>query len=457
MNVQNSLDVARDAHAVNTALSASTAIDALDALDDDDAHSSSSPGKKTTLGVIKSVRDDMRDNMRRRVAHELARKARACALASSAPLRGAAPHDFVRRRRGRWIERHATIMAGDELDELIAFTSDKNQAVRTQALEIIQGLTGGDDGCEKLRTKTNELVPKLLNAIGREGVESKYAATALVNLTHDPWVITEVVNKGAVERAMDGIRDGDGAPVNLLLSLLANVTTAESGVHVICQEGKALEGFYVSKLIQLLTTGKPEEEYDHAASVLTNITRDPIGRRVFLDLKRGLLASVIPFMSQANELRRERVAAALRNCCMDDIQRQALLNYVGTNGGDCEHEVVRALLRPISGKTVGAELNDHVRQACAEAIFALAKDSAGREVLGKLDAPRLLRDGYELEEHAETCAALVACGELFMKHNMVPADLQEGLNNPQACEVVDDDEGMVMGPGFGGGFINTVD
>jgi hypothetical protein len=118
---------------------------------------------------------------------------------------------------------------------------------------------------------------------------------------------------------------------------------------------------------------------------------------------------------------------------------------------------VRALLRPISGKTVGAELNDHVRQACAEAIFALAKDSVGREVLGKLDAPRLLRDGYELEEHAETCAALVACGELFMKHNMVPADLQEGLNNPQACEVVDDDEGMVMGPGFGGGFINTVD
>ena len=52
---------------------------------------------------------------------------------------------------------------------------------------------------------------------------------------------------------------------------------------MICQEGKPLEGFYVSKLIQLLSTGKPEEDYDHAASVLTNISRDPIGRRVFLD------------------------------------------------------------------------------------------------------------------------------------------------------------------------------
>ena len=76
----------------------------------------------------------------------------------------------------------------------------------------------------------------------------------------------------------------------------------------------------------------------------------------------------------------------------------------------------------------------------------------------KLEAPRALRDGYELEEHAETCAALVATGDLFLKHGMVPEDLQEGLNQPQAVEVIDDDEALVMGPGFGGGgFINSVD
>jgi hypothetical protein len=45
---------------------------------------------------------------------------------------------------------------------------------------------------------------------------------------------------------------------------------------------------------------------------------------------------------------------------------------------------------------------------------------------------------------------------------MVPEDLQEGLNQPQAVEVLDDDEAMVMmGPGMmtGGnsGFINSVD
>jgi len=164
-------------------------------------------------------------------------------------------------------------------------------------------------------------------------------------------------------------------------------------------------------------------------------------------------------------LRRERVAAALRNCCMDDIQRKVLIHFVtpGKVKEDNEHEVIRALLRPISGKKVGGELNDIVRQACAEAVYALAKDEEGLVALGKLEAPRKLRDGYELEEHPETCAALVAAGELFLKNGMVPEDLQEGLNAPQAVEVMDNDTAMVMmGPGMslgsgGGGFINSID
>ena len=78
-------------------------------------------------------------------------------------------------------------------------------------------------------------------------------------------------------------------------------------------------------------------------------------------------------MTQSNELRRERVAAALRNCCMDEDIERLSLNFASPTE-EPEGEIVRALLRPISGKKVGAELSDNVRQACAEAIFALAKD-----------------------------------------------------------------------------------
>ena len=57
---------------------------------------------------------------------------------------------------------------GDELDEVIGFLSDKNPAVREQAAQIIQGLTGTDDGAKLLRAKADSLVPKLLHALGKE-------------------------------------------------------------------------------------------------------------------------------------------------------------------------------------------------------------------------------------------------------------------------------------------------
>ena len=49
------------------------------------------------------------------------------------------------------------------------------------------------------------------------------------------------------------------------------------------------------------------------------------------------------------------------------------------------------------------ELSDNVRRGCAGAILLLAKEKEGREILKKLDAPFLLKQGYELEEEAGVC------------------------------------------------------
>jgi hypothetical protein len=99
--------------------------------------------------------------------------------------------------------------------------------------------------------------------------ESKPAATALVNLTGLPEIATLAVEKGAVERAMEFLRDPlEFAPPELLMMLLANVTNTEGGVHVFSQEGKSLEGFFVMKLVQMLADSKPSKSYDHAASVV---------------------------------------------------------------------------------------------------------------------------------------------------------------------------------------------
>ena len=140
------------------------------------------------------------------------------------------------------------------------------------------------------------------------------------------------------------------------------------------------------KLVQMLAEAQPAELYDHAASVLTNVSRHPAGRRCFVDPSRGLVRAVLPSMTgSASETRRVGVAAALRNCCVDDAGRSALLAAPGAGGLRCRRrregdrrrrvrqgrrerchggwsEAVRALLRPISAVKTAPERCDAVRQ-----------------------------------------------------------------------------------------------
>jgi hypothetical protein len=58
----------------------------------------------------------------------------------------------------------------DELDEVIAFLSDKRGEVRAQAAEIIQGLTGSDEGIQQLAAKADTCIPKLLHLLGKPTV-----------------------------------------------------------------------------------------------------------------------------------------------------------------------------------------------------------------------------------------------------------------------------------------------
>ena len=361
----------------------------------------------------------------------------------------------------------------DELDELIQFLGASRADARAQAAEIVQGLTGSDDGIAQLASKAETLIPKLLHLMGAPAAESRPATTALVNLTGASDVATLAVEKGAVERAMQFLRgaggeENKGCPADLLLGVLVNVTNTEGGVHVFAQEGKSLEGFYVAKLVQMLAEGSPKEKFDRAASVLTNVCRPPAGRRNFLEPSRKLVRATLQSLApSASETRRVGVAAALRNCCADTPSCESLLKTVGsgnaaavaaeasvagfanvgasgaTEGG---LEVVRALLAPVSGGRdgtgVGKERCDAVRQSCAEAVGCLADCESGRAALVQCDAPRLMRLGYEDEDHGETIEAMETAAEKFLRFGMVPAEMQpkDGLRR---VEVVDEGEDEV--------------
>jgi hypothetical protein len=58
------------------------------------------------------------------------------------------------------------------------------------------------------------------------------------------------------------------------------------------------------------------------------------------------------------------------------------------------------------------------------------------------DAPALIKAGYEKEEHPETLEAMEIAGEKFMRHGLVPREMQpkDGLRR---VEVVDEGENEV--------------
>ena len=74
----------------------------------------------------------------------------------------------------------------DELDELIGFLSDRNPQVRGAAVDIVRGLTGGEDGLRALTARADRALPALLRLLASAGGSGagEAAADSLVNLSH---------------------------------------------------------------------------------------------------------------------------------------------------------------------------------------------------------------------------------------------------------------------------------
>ena len=364
----------------------------------------------------------------------------------------------------------------DELDELIQFLGATRADARAQAAEIVQGLTGTDDGIAQLATKAETLIPKLLHLMGAPAAESRPATTALVNLTGASEVATLAVEKGAVERAMQFLRgaggeDSAGCPADLLLSVLVNVTNTEGGVHVFAQEGKSLEGFFVAKLVQMLAEGTPAAQFDRAASVLTNVCRHPAGRRNFLEPSRRLVRAALASLKPSAPRRgasawprrcetAARTRAAARACWRPSARgtpprsrrrRPSPASRGGRLRRDRAASKSFALLAPVSGGTAarasGKERCDAVRQSCAEAVACLADCEGGRAALVQCDAPRLMRLGYADEDHGETAEAMEIAAEKFLRFGMVPAELQpaDGLRRVEVVDEGEDDVEEIQG------------
>ena len=392
----------------------------------------------------------------------------------------------------------------DELDELVDFLDDRHRPeIRLEACKLVEGLTGDAAGQERLISKSARLLPPLLRRATEEEEEEggsapssrRPALAALVNLSQDPGVAKSMLKLGAVQRAMDSLReqkkgeakqsstsasssistslaasltlDPKSPPPplpsrsDMLLMLLSNLTALEEGAASLLQLGKAkVEGFNLAVLLHRFLAGEAEG----VASLLANATALPDGRRLLVG-PSGAFGAVAQAAFGGGDGGGEREsggralsaaarhasAAALRNCCLA-AARDGTTEEIAK-----EEKALAAMLRALCGEKrpqkekegegggekkklevasgaggaaawAGTDLSSSaisedstkdpdpgVRAALAEAILVLADDDEiGRPLLWKLDAPELLRQGYEDEEDAATCEALERTAEVFL-------------------------------------------
>jgi hypothetical protein len=391
----------------------------------------------------------------------------------------------------------------DELDELIDFLGDAHRPeVRLEACRLVEGLTGDAAGCERLRGAAARLLPPLLRRAAEEAGEGsplapssssrRPALAALVNLSQDPAVAKAMLDLGAVQRAMDCLREqeGEGDPSpppaaaaaaaastasslasslalgsppsrsDMLLMLLSNLTALEEGASLLLQLGKSrVEGFNLAVLLHRFLRGEAEG----VAALLANATALPDGRRLLVG-PSGAFGAVAQAAfgggggggnASLSAPARRAAAAALRNCClaasrdgtMEEILKEgaalsAMLRALcgekraaekeGGRGGERGEKTLGAGgvgaaawagTAPLAGGAGAApaesstkDPDPEVRAALAEAVLVLANDDefGGRPRLWELDAPELLRQGYEDEEDESTCEALERTAEIFL-------------------------------------------
>lgn len=327
-----------------------------------------------------------------------------------------------------------------EMDELIGFLSSPSAQVKKAAADIVQGLTGTEEGILSLAGRADSLCGPLLSLLRSEQELSQPAAEALVNLSQEPQLAEAIIKAGGIELAMELV-GRPGKDVNrLLVLLIVNLTQLDTGVRRLLQEAGKLEGVFVRKLVRLFSKfpGEgSEDQYEHVSAILVNVTRLEAGRKLVLDPRKRLLKQILPQSDSTSMVRRKGVAGTVRNCCFE--AENELPNLLLAS-----QYLWPTLLLPLAGKRVYSEEdtskmplelasplsherepeeNPQIRIEAAEALYLIALHEGGRRALWSVNGPRILQVGYEDEEDPKVMEAYERLGSLLIDESGIQENM----------------------------------
>uniref|UniRef100_A0A7N2LBQ6 Protein HGH1 N-terminal domain-containing protein n=1 Tax=Quercus lobata TaxID=97700 RepID=A0A7N2LBQ6_QUELO len=201
----------------------------------------------------------------------------------------------------------------NELEELIGFLSSPSPQITKAAVDIVQGLTGSEDGLKSLAHYANIVLPSLSRLLAGPKEVSEPAAEALVNLSQDTDLAQKMVEMGMVKIAMEILYKPESGISKLLVMLLVNLTQLDAGIASLLQtEDEKMNGLYVMKLVRSFCRSSSEtsdDPFEHVASILVNISKQEAARKLLLDPKRGLLKQIIRQFDSSSPLRKKGVCS----------------------------------------------------------------------------------------------------------------------------------------------------
>ncbi|CAM8984120.1 unnamed protein product [Rhodiola kirilowii] len=327
-----------------------------------------------------------------------------------------------------------------ELEELLEFLSSPSPQVKKAAVDIVQGLTGSDEGIKSLASYSGVMLPALSRLVGDKKEFAEPAAEALVNLSQNSNLVTKMVEGGMVKGAMELLYKQGCSITKLLVMLLVNLTQSEAGIASLLQvEDEKMQGLYVMKLVRSFCTSSYEtnaDPFEHVGSILVNISQKDVGRKILLDPKRGLFKQILRQFDTTSSVRKKGVAGTIRNCCFEaESQLQnllltseflwpALLLPVAGNKVYSEQETSKMPLELASALSIEREAEDdpEIRIQTLEAIYMILLQEAGRRAFWSVNGPHILKIGYEDEQDSKVMEAYERVGSLLVHGNDAEED-----------------------------------
>jgi len=206
----------------------------------------------------------------------------------------------------------------DEVSQLAMFLKkDVRVDLKVSALSFVLGLTGSSDGLECIFKYKKIILPALLELTEDDlEVIANDSYLSLVNIAADFTLARELISMHVIPKLLGIIVDVKcGDHVVMMISNLTRLSDGSKAVMNMLQDENSKVQLY--QLVGIFCTNKAPK-FHYLATVFSNISQLPIGRKLFLDRQQSLLQRLLPFIHYQDSLiRRGGIVGLVRNLCFE--------------------------------------------------------------------------------------------------------------------------------------------